>query len=176
MLSIHFIFLYSSDKCTIMWDFPGSNWSSTYFQFNLLFTSPGIILTHGENWRVMRRFSISALRDYGMGKKIIEDKISEECSVLTKTFETYEGELVFPPTDLAIIFQNNLCIENLEEPFQKNCQEVWFMTNCYTKLAIEDYRRINCFQYEHYLCIWKGVRNWTYYSSRLWVRIFTLSN
>ncbi|XP_015676191.2 cytochrome P450 2K1-like [Protobothrops mucrosquamatus] len=60
----------------------------------------GVILAHGENWRVMRRFSISALRDYGMGKRIIEDKISEECSVLTKTFETYEGKPFDPATIL----------------------------------------------------------------------------
>ncbi|KAL7991372.1 hypothetical protein Chor_015628, partial [Crotalus horridus] len=60
----------------------------------------GVVLAHGENWRVMRRFSISALRDYGMGKRIIEDKISEECSVLTKTFETYEGKPFDPATIL----------------------------------------------------------------------------
>ncbi|KAK9411042.1 cytochrome P450 2K1-like [Crotalus adamanteus] len=60
----------------------------------------GVILAHGENWRVMRRFSISALRDYGMGKRIIEDKISEECNVLTKTFETYEGKPFDPATIL----------------------------------------------------------------------------
>ncbi|XP_070588569.1 cytochrome P450 2K6-like isoform X2 [Erythrolamprus reginae] len=52
----------------------------------------GIIFSHGENWKAMRRFTLSTLRDYGMGRKTIEDKIIEECSVLTKTIKTYAGK------------------------------------------------------------------------------------
>ncbi|KAK9411045.1 cytochrome P450 2K1-like [Crotalus adamanteus] len=52
----------------------------------------GLVFARGENWKVMRRFTLSTLRDYGMGKRTIEDKITEECSVLTKTMETYAGK------------------------------------------------------------------------------------
>uniref|UniRef100_A0ACB8EG50 Uncharacterized protein n=2 Tax=Sphaerodactylus townsendi TaxID=933632 RepID=A0ACB8EG50_9SAUR len=52
----------------------------------------GIAFSHGENWRVMRRFALTTLRDYGMGKRTIEDRIVEECGFLIKSFESYEGK------------------------------------------------------------------------------------
>ncbi|XP_060087019.1 cytochrome P450 2K6-like [Heteronotia binoei] len=51
----------------------------------------GLVFSNGENWKVMRRFAISTLRDYGMGKKTMEDKIVEECHFLIQEFESFEG-------------------------------------------------------------------------------------
>ncbi|XP_053140125.1 cytochrome P450 2K4-like isoform X2 [Hemicordylus capensis] len=52
----------------------------------------GLVFARGENWKVMRRFTLTTLRDYGMGKRTIEDKIVEECRFLIRKFETYEGK------------------------------------------------------------------------------------
>uniref|UniRef100_A0A803SLN3 Uncharacterized protein n=1 Tax=Anolis carolinensis TaxID=28377 RepID=A0A803SLN3_ANOCA len=41
----------------------------------------GLTLSHGKNWKVMQRFTLS-----------IEDKIVEECSILTKKLESYKGK------------------------------------------------------------------------------------
>uniref|UniRef100_A0A3B3WTX2 Uncharacterized protein n=1 Tax=Poecilia mexicana TaxID=48701 RepID=A0A3B3WTX2_9TELE len=56
--------------------------NSTHFfrQFNILFSN-------GETWREMRRFALSTLKDFGMGKRGVEEKVLEECGHLIKVFE-----------------------------------------------------------------------------------------
>ncbi|CAM5098984.1 unnamed protein product [Eretmochelys imbricata] len=51
----------------------------------------GVIFAHGENWKVMRRFTLTTLRDFGMGRRTIENKILEECDYLIKDFESRKG-------------------------------------------------------------------------------------
>ncbi|XP_032896412.1 cytochrome P450 2K1-like [Amblyraja radiata] len=69
----------------------------------------GIIFGHGESWKQMRRFTISTLRDFGMGKKSIEDKIIEETHFLIKMFESYEGQEFNPTIKLNIAVANIIC-------------------------------------------------------------------
>ncbi|XP_043533805.1 cytochrome P450 2K6-like [Chiloscyllium plagiosum] len=52
----------------------------------------GVVLSDGKLWRENRKFVISALRGFGMGKKSIEDRISEEASFLVNVFESHKGQ------------------------------------------------------------------------------------
>ncbi|KAL8173099.1 UNVERIFIED_CONTAM: hypothetical protein K2H54_040046 [Gekko kuhli] len=66
----------------------------------------GIIFSHGENWKVMRRFALSTLQEYGMGKKTIEDKIVEECHFLRQKFESFGGRPFDPDTVTSAVAGN----------------------------------------------------------------------
>ncbi|XP_063771246.1 cytochrome P450 2K6-like [Pseudophryne corroboree] len=67
----------------------------------------GLALSNGENWKVMRRFTLSTLRDFGMGKKGIENKITEEAECLIQTFKSYGGK---PFNNLTIM---NAAVANI---------------------------------------------------------------
>ncbi|XP_071999859.1 cytochrome P450 2B4-like [Engystomops pustulosus] len=67
----------------------------------------GVIVSQGENWKVMRKFTLTTLRDFGMGKKTIENKISEECEILMQKLRSYEGK----PFDNQVVL--NTAVANI---------------------------------------------------------------
>ncbi|XP_068136123.1 cytochrome P450 2K6-like [Hyperolius riggenbachi] len=75
--------------------------------FEDVFQGYGISFSHGENWRTMRRFTLTKLRDFGMGKRTIEDRIVEECGFFTKMLQSLKGE----PVELTI--KTNFAIGNI---------------------------------------------------------------
>ncbi|XP_060706331.1 cytochrome P450 2K1-like [Hemiscyllium ocellatum] len=52
----------------------------------------GVVFSDGKLWRENRKFVISALRGFGMGKKSVEDRITEEASFLVNVFESHKGQ------------------------------------------------------------------------------------
>ncbi|XP_067312622.1 cytochrome P450 2K1-like isoform X1 [Pseudorasbora parva] len=52
----------------------------------------GILFSNGESWREMRRFALSNLRDFGVGKRGMEEKIIEEIHYLKGEFDKFEGK------------------------------------------------------------------------------------
>lgn len=43
-------------------------------------TMRGVLFTEGEVWRDQRRFALHVLRDFGMGKNIMQEKVSASCA------------------------------------------------------------------------------------------------
>ncbi|KAM4042276.1 cytochrome P450 2K1-like isoform 3-T3 [Anomaloglossus baeobatrachus] len=67
--------------------------------------SRGLAFTNGDNWKAMKRFTLSKLRSFGVGEKIMEDKINEEANYLVETFKSYKGE----PFDNTMIMNTAIC-------------------------------------------------------------------
>ncbi|TNN22766.1 Cytochrome P450 2K3 [Liparis tanakae] len=57
----------------------------------------------------MRRFALSNLRDYGMGKKASEEKIIEEIQYLIKVFESHEGKPFNVTKSINYAVSNIIC-------------------------------------------------------------------
>uniref|UniRef100_A0A8C1M4N8 Cytochrome P450, family 2, subfamily K, polypeptide 22 n=1 Tax=Cyprinus carpio TaxID=7962 RepID=A0A8C1M4N8_CYPCA len=66
----------------------------------------GIVFSNGENWREMRRFALSNLRDFGMGKKRSEEIITEEIKYLKEEFEKFEGQPFETTLPVAMAISN----------------------------------------------------------------------
>ncbi|CAC5417315.1 CYP2K [Mytilus coruscus] len=56
--------------------------------------SKGLVWSNGDNWKTLRRLTLHALRDFGVGKTSVEEKILEEVKCLIKEFEKTNGEPV----------------------------------------------------------------------------------
>jgi len=48
----------------------------------MLLSTVGIIFTNGENNREMRKFALMSFRDFGVGKKSIDEMVQTEASIL----------------------------------------------------------------------------------------------
>ncbi|KAM9339278.1 cytochrome P450 2K4-like [Symphorus nematophorus] len=52
----------------------------------------GVLFSNGDSWKEMRRFALTNMRDFGMGKKASEEQIIEECGYLIEVLKKFRGE------------------------------------------------------------------------------------
>ncbi|XP_028670436.2 cytochrome P450 2K1-like [Erpetoichthys calabaricus] len=69
----------------------------------------GIAFANGECWRTMRKFTLSTLKDFGMGKRILEEKILEEIGHLTQVFQEQNGKPFEARQDISVAVSNIIC-------------------------------------------------------------------
>ncbi|NXP50521.1 CP2C8 protein, partial [Heliornis fulica] len=69
----------------------------------------GIIFSNNEGWLQVRRFSLSTLRNFGMGKRSIEERIQDETEHLLEEIEKTKGKPFDPTFMLSCAISNVIC-------------------------------------------------------------------
>ncbi|XP_061477828.1 cytochrome P450 2B4-like [Rhineura floridana] len=69
----------------------------------------GIISRDDNKWRELRRFTLSTLRDFGMGKKTMSEKVQEEARFLMEQFAATKGQAFNPTKNMASSVANVIC-------------------------------------------------------------------
>ncbi|XP_015862033.2 cytochrome P450 2B1-like [Peromyscus maniculatus bairdii] len=62
----------------------------------------GMIFANGERWKALRRFSVATMKDLGMGKRSVEERIKEEARCLVEELQKFQGA----PMDPTFLFQS----------------------------------------------------------------------
>ncbi|KAM9733082.1 cytochrome P450 2Y3 [Menidia menidia] len=69
----------------------------------------GLGISNGDRWRQLRRFTLTTLRDFGMGRKGMEEWIQEESQHLRDRMSSSKGEAFDPTLLLTRTVSNVIC-------------------------------------------------------------------
>uniref|UniRef100_A0A8C6YDP3 Uncharacterized protein n=1 Tax=Naja naja TaxID=35670 RepID=A0A8C6YDP3_NAJNA len=76
---------------------------------NRIFKNKGLTTTDEKKWRELRRFTLSTLRDFGMGKKRMSERVQEEALCLVEEIATTKGQPFDPRRIFASAVSNVIC-------------------------------------------------------------------
>ncbi|KAH0631501.1 hypothetical protein JD844_005845 [Phrynosoma platyrhinos] len=87
-------------------DFSGRGDFPVFYRFT---QGNGIAFSNGEKWKVLRRFSLHTLKNFGMGKSSIETRIQEEAQCLVQEFRKTGGAPFNPINLVCRAVSNVIC-------------------------------------------------------------------
>ncbi|NXV63744.1 CP2J2 protein, partial [Molothrus ater] len=74
-----------------------------------IFKKIGLISSTGHLWKAQRRFTLTTLRNFGLGKRSLEERIQEECRYLTDVFRDEQGNPFNPQLKITNAVANVIC-------------------------------------------------------------------
>ncbi|CAH2314064.1 cytochrome P450 2G1-like [Pelobates cultripes] len=98
-----------------------------------VFQGYGLIASEGERWRQLRRFSLSTLRNFGLGKRSIEERIKDEAQSLVDELKTYKGQSIDPAVLISKAVSNVISSVVFGKRFEYNDKKFHRMLDIFTE-------------------------------------------
>ncbi|XP_035377440.1 cytochrome P450 2J2-like isoform X2 [Electrophorus electricus] len=67
------------------------------------------MVTYGKVWKEQRRFVLHTLRNFGLGKKSVEERVKEEAQYLVQELQQHEGNPFYPIHPIMNAVSNIIC-------------------------------------------------------------------
>ncbi|NWU95821.1 CP2J2 protein, partial [Upupa epops] len=74
-----------------------------------IFSKLGVVSSTGLLWKRQRRFTLTTLRNFGLGKKGVEERIQEECQFLVDVIKDEQGNPFNPHMRVTSAVANIIC-------------------------------------------------------------------
>ncbi|XP_038189415.1 cytochrome P450 2J3-like isoform X3 [Arvicola amphibius] len=85
---------------------------------NLVFNENGLIFSSGQTWKEQRRFALMTLRNFGLGKKSLEQRMQEEAQHLVAIIKEEKGQPFDPHFKINNAVSNIICSITFGERFE----------------------------------------------------------
>uniref|UniRef100_A0A3B3TQF7 Cytochrome P450 2F2-like n=1 Tax=Poecilia latipinna TaxID=48699 RepID=A0A3B3TQF7_9TELE len=94
-----------------------------------------VMVDYGPMWREHRRFTLKTLRNFGLGKKSMEDRILEEIQHTVKTLEKNSGQTLSPQVMFHNAASNIICQVLFGKRYKYDDQTIKLIVRCFAEMT-----------------------------------------